>query len=75
MPEGTLVAFTGGKDFGDVTAIWHSLDSIKLKYEDMVLLHGGAVNPNRKLLTFANRKLLTSGLDSCPQTRCWGCRT
>ena len=41
LPEGTLVAFTGGKDFGDVTAIWHSLDSIKIKYDDMVLLHGG----------------------------------
>ena len=41
LPEGTLVAFTGGKDFGDVTAIWRSLDSIKIKYDDMVLLHGG----------------------------------
>ena len=41
LPEGTLVAFTGGKDFDDVTAIWRSLDSIKVKYGDMVLLHGG----------------------------------
>ena len=41
LPEGTLVAFTGGKDFDDVTAIWRSLDSIKIKYDDMVLLHGG----------------------------------
>ena len=24
LPEGTLVVFTGGKDFGDVTAIWRS---------------------------------------------------
>ena len=24
LPEGTLVAFTGGKDFDDVTAIWRS---------------------------------------------------
>ena len=38
LPEGTLVAFTGGKDFDDVTAIWSSLDSIKIKYDDMVLL-------------------------------------
>ena len=36
LPEGTLVAFTGGKDFDDVTAIWRSLDSIKIKYDDMV---------------------------------------
>ena len=41
LPEGTLVAFTGGKDFDDVTAIWRSLDSIKIKYDDMVRLHGG----------------------------------
>ena len=34
LPEGTLVAFTGGKDFDDVTAIWRSLDSTKIKYDD-----------------------------------------
>jgi uncharacterized membrane protein YraQ (UPF0718 family) len=33
------------------------------------------VNPNRKLLTFAHRKILTSSLRSFPQTWCWGCRT
>ena len=32
LPEGTLVTFTGGKDFGNVTAIWRSLDSIKIKF-------------------------------------------
>ena len=41
LPEGTLVAFTGGKDFEDVAAIWRSLDSVRVKYADMVLLHGG----------------------------------
>ena len=41
LPDGTLVAFTGGKDFDDVAAIWRSLDSVRIKYEDMVLLHGG----------------------------------
>ena len=30
LPEGTLVAFTGGKDFDDVTAIWR-LDSIQVR--------------------------------------------
>ena len=39
------------------------------------LANRDGVNPNRKLLTFANRKLLTSGLGSCPQTRCWECWT
>ena len=41
LPEGTLIAFTGGKDFADVAAIWRSLDGVKLKYGDMILLHGG----------------------------------
>ena len=55
LPEGTLVAFTGGKDFGDVTAIWHSLDSIKLKYEDMVLLHGGGPGAEKIAASWAEK--------------------
>ena len=41
LPEGTLVGFTGGKDFGDVTAIWSSLDSIKIKYAIWSCCTGG----------------------------------
>ena len=55
LPEGTLVAFTGGKDFDDVTAIWHSLDSIKLKYEDMVLLHGGGPGAEKIAASWAEK--------------------
>ena len=55
LPEGTLVAFTGGKDFDDVTAIWRSLDSIKIKYEDMVLLHGGGPGAEKIAASWAEK--------------------
>ena len=55
LPEGTLVAFTGGKDFGDVTAIWNSLDSIKIKYDDMVLLHGGGPGAEKIAASWAEK--------------------
>ena len=41
LPQGTLVAFAGGKDICDSDAIWKELDKAKAKYDDMVLLHGG----------------------------------
>ena len=50
-----MVAFTGGKDFADVTAIWRSLDSIKLKYEDMVLLHGGGPGAEKIAASWAEK--------------------
>ena len=55
LPEGTLVAFTGGKDFDDVTAIWRSLDGIKIKYEDMVLLHGGGPGAEKIAASWAEK--------------------
>ena len=55
LPEGTLVAFTGGKDFGDVSAIWRSLDSIKIKYDDMVLLHGGGPGAEKIAASWADK--------------------
>ena len=55
LPEGTLVAFTGGKDFADVTAIWSSLDSIKIKYDDMVLLHGGGPGAEKIAASWAEK--------------------
>ena len=54
-PRGTLVAFTGGKDFDDVTAIWRSLDSIKIKYDDMVLLHGGGPGAEKIAASWAEK--------------------
>ena len=55
LPEGTLVAFTGGKDFADVTAIWRSLDSIKIKYDDMVLPHGGGPGAEKIAASWAEK--------------------
>ena len=41
LPDGTLVAITGGKSVVDVDAVWTTLDRARAKYGDMVLLHGG----------------------------------
>ncbi|WP_207184020.1 DUF2493 domain-containing protein [Methylobacterium indicum] len=41
LPPGTRIAFTGGKQFQDVTVIWDTLDRVLTKYPDMVLMHGG----------------------------------
>ena len=41
LPEGTLVAVTGGKDVTDADVVWTTLDRTREKYEDMILLHGG----------------------------------
>ena len=41
LPDGTLVAITGGKSVADADAIWTTLDRAKEKHGDMVLLHGG----------------------------------
>ncbi|SEP49509.1 Protein of unknown function [Methylobacterium sp. ap11] len=41
LPPGTRIAFTGGKQYQDVTVIWDTLDRVRTKYPDMVLMHGG----------------------------------
>ena len=41
LPDGTLVAITGGKQVADADAVWTTLDRAREKYGDMVLLHGG----------------------------------
>ena len=41
-PAGARIAFTGGPDCNDVDAIWASLDKVRGKHPDMVLLHGGS---------------------------------
>ena len=41
LPDGTLVAITGGKQVADADAVWTTLDRTREKYGDMVLLHGG----------------------------------
>ena len=41
LPDGTLVAVAGGKEAGNVDAICTALDRVKVRYPDMVLVHGG----------------------------------
>jgi hypothetical protein len=41
-PAGTRIAFTGGPDCNDVDRIWATLDKVRAKHADMVLLHGGS---------------------------------
>ncbi|KMO27599.1 hypothetical protein VQ02_33045, partial [Methylobacterium variabile] len=41
LPKGTRIAFTGGKQFQDVAVIWDTLDRVRAKHPDMVLMHGG----------------------------------
>ena len=42
LPEGTLVAVTGGKEVADPAAVWSVLDRTHAKHGNMVLVHGGA---------------------------------
>ena len=42
LPDGTLVAVTGGKEVADAGAVWSVLDRTHAKHADMVLVHGGA---------------------------------
>jgi hypothetical protein len=41
-PAGTRIAFTGGTDCNDHERIWATLDKVRAKHPDMVLLHGGS---------------------------------
>jgi hypothetical protein len=42
LPAGPRIAFTGGGDCNDYSAIWTALDRVHAKHPDMVLLRGGA---------------------------------
>jgi SLOG family YspA-like protein len=42
LPAGSKIAFTGGLDYNDHRAIWDTLDKVRAKHPDMVLLHGGS---------------------------------
>jgi len=42
VPAGPKIAFTGGADFNDHRLIWSTLDKVRVKHPDMVLLHGGS---------------------------------
>ena len=38
-PDGTLVA--GGKEAENVRAVWSTLDHVKTRHADVILVHGG----------------------------------
>ena len=55
LPDGTLVAITGGKHVTDCDAIFRSLDRVRAKYDDMVLVHGGGPGVERIAAQWAER--------------------
>ena len=56
LPDGTLVAITGGKSVADADAVWSTLDLAKAKYCDMVLLHGGGPGIEKIAASWANAR-------------------
>ena len=55
LPQGTLVAITGGKEVRDANAIFARLDKTKAKYDDMVLVHGGGPGVEKVAAQWAER--------------------
>ena len=55
LPEGTLVAITGGKDVRDPGAVTAKLDQTRAKHPDMVLVHGGGPGVERIAAQWAER--------------------
>ncbi len=56
LPEGTLVAVTGGKDISDAAAVFQRLDKVRAKYADMVLVHGGGPGVERIAASWAEQR-------------------
>ena len=56
LPEGTLIAITGGKDVADADAVFRRLDNARNKYRDMVLVHGGGPGVERIAARWAESK-------------------
>ncbi len=55
MPQGTLVAITGGKDIANPAAVIERLDKARAKYADMILVHGGGPGVERIAAQWADR--------------------
>ncbi len=49
LPAGPKVAFTGGMDWTDSSAIWDALDKVLAKHPGMILLHGGSPKGAEKI--------------------------
>ena len=56
LPDGTLVAITGGKTVADADAVWTTLDRAREKYGDMVLLHGGGPGHEKIAASWADAR-------------------
>ncbi len=55
LPQGTLVAVAGGKHAGDAGAIIRTLEKLKAKYDDVVLVHGGGPGVEKVAAKWADR--------------------
>ena len=56
LPDGTLVAITGGKNVADADAVWTTLDRAREKHGDMVLLHGGGPGVEKIAASWADAR-------------------
>ncbi|MDE0173284.1 MAG: SLOG family protein [Defluviicoccus sp.] len=56
IPDGTLVAITGGKGWNDRDAIYRKLDEYLGRYPDMVLAHGGGKDLGRIASTWVRNR-------------------
>ena len=56
LPDGTLIAIAGGKQVADVDLIWRTLDQVRAKYGDMVLVHGGSAGVEKVAARWAETK-------------------
>ena len=56
LPDGTLVAVTGGKTVADADAVWTTLDRAREKHGDMVLLHGGGPGVEKIAASWADAR-------------------
>ncbi len=55
LPQGTLVAITGGKDIANPAAVIERLDKVRAKYADLVLVHGGGPGVEKIAASWAER--------------------
>ena len=55
LPQGTLVAITGGKDIANPAAVIERLDKARAKYADIILVHGGGPGVEKIAASWAER--------------------
>ena len=56
IPEGTLVAITGGKNWNDHDTVYRKLDEYLKRFPDMVLAHGGGQGANHIASTWVRNR-------------------